>query len=199
LWPTTPGVNSTPLRGGCSRSAAACATTTGPPTPGPCTPPRTRPCDPCALPWAGLWAPRPQGIVGTPVATFSVLPSVTPGVCALLCAAGVAVGVVPALWRRCGPGTSLDPVAITNGVVACTLLGFLFGWHVHEKALLVPAMLSGYVQAPPWTPVCTTRWLPLVSAYYPRPLCPLSLTSRECSVTCRCFPPPPRVSPEPWH
>ncbi len=145
------------------------------------------------------WCAGPQGIVGTPVATFSALPSVTPGVCALLCAAGVAVGVVPALWRRCGPGTSLDPVAITNGVVACTLLGFLFGWHVHEKALLVPAMLSGYVQAPPWTPVCTTRWLPLVSAYYPRPLCPLSLTSRECSVTCRCFPPPPRVSPEPWH
>ncbi len=84
-----------------------------------------------------------QQVVRAPVATFSVLPSVTPLVCALLCLGAVAGLVVPALWRRVGPQGAVDPVAVTRAAAACTLAGFLFGWHVHEKALLVPAVLLG--------------------------------------------------------
>ena len=63
-------------------------------------------------------------------ADFAVLPSVSAGAVAAL----VLVAMAPALmrlWRRPRPSEFADAAAY-----AC-LCGFVFGYHVHEKAILM--------------------------------------------------------------
>ncbi|CAM9362372.1 unnamed protein product [Scytosiphon promiscuus] len=73
------------------------------------------------------------GLVRTEV--MAVLPPVPAGVCLLFSL----LACVPALvvaWRN------PSPQAFAWGTVHCSLSSFLLGFHVHEKALLVPAVVS---------------------------------------------------------
>jgi len=68
------------------------------------------------------------GLVGA--ADFAVLPAVSAGAAAALVLAAMAPALVR-LWRRPRPAEFADAAAY-----AC-LCGFVFGYHVHEKAILM--------------------------------------------------------------
>lgn len=82
----------------------------------------------------GLLESGPQAsMTGGLVQEFhhTVLPSVSPSV-TLLC---TALSLLPAvLWLFCRPHCS---VSFLRALVLCALSSFLFGWHVHEKAILI--------------------------------------------------------------
>ena len=84
-----------------------------------------------------------RGLVGDG-ATHAVLPSVRPPH-ALLAVVAANVPCLAALWRH--PRPALFPRALAF----CNLCGFMFGWHVHEKAILHATL--------PLALVCLTRWL----------------------------------------
>ncbi len=74
------------------------------------------------------------------VANFAVLPAVRPGATAALVLAAQAPALV-ALWRRPAPG------AFCHAVTYCLLTAFVFGFHVHEKAILTVSYSSeGHVK-----------------------------------------------------
>lgn len=73
-------------------------------------------------------------------AAFAVLPSVPPAVCALLTLAAMAP-VLYSVWRY--PDASL----FMSALVYCMLCAFLFGYHVHEKAILQVVLPLGLVAA----------------------------------------------------
>ncbi|XP_018007195.2 probable dolichyl pyrophosphate Glc1Man9GlcNAc2 alpha-1,3-glucosyltransferase [Hyalella azteca] len=62
---------------------------------------------------------------------FSVLPSPPPAAAFLLTAAAMAPGLVW-VWRR-----GRAPWSAVRGAVLCGFCSFMFGWHVHEKAILL--------------------------------------------------------------
>ncbi|KAF8065603.1 dolichyl pyrophosphate alpha-1 [Scenedesmus sp. PABB004] len=86
------------------------------------------------------------GVVG--VASFAVLPDVGPRACAALVAAALAPALV-ALWRA----APRDARAMLAPALAyANLCGFVFGYHVHEKAALaveLPLALAA-VRDPDW-------------------------------------------------
>ncbi|OQV11448.1 putative dolichyl pyrophosphate Glc1Man9GlcNAc2 alpha-1,3-glucosyltransferase [Hypsibius exemplaris] len=60
----------------------------------------------------------------------SVLPSISPGFTMAL----TVIGMLPALWYL---WTAKTGEKFIRGLTTCTLASFLFGWHVHEKAILL--------------------------------------------------------------
>ncbi|BES97479.1 Asparagine-linked glycosylation 8, alpha-1,3-glucosyltransferase homolog (S. cerevisiae) [Nesidiocoris tenuis] len=61
----------------------------------------------------------------------TVLPSVTPGITLLLTVASM----MPCLWKLWShPG---NPLHFVRSLIICAGCSFLFGWHVHEKAILI--------------------------------------------------------------
>ena len=72
------------------------------------------------------------------VQTFdhTVLPSITPGVTFAL----TGLAMVPVLLKLCTLKPSTSSVSLgrsfTRAIVLCGCTSFLFGWHVHEKAIL---------------------------------------------------------------
>lgn len=65
---------------------------------------------------------------------FSCLPNPSPLVCAFLTFAGALPVTVRLSTRR-------NSIALNRAVIATALATVLFGWHVHEKALLTPLLL----------------------------------------------------------
>jgi alpha-1,3-glucosyltransferase len=81
-----------------------------------------------------------RGLVGDASAAFAVLPSPSPPVVSLL----ILLAISPALkaiWQRPHPRVFLA------ALVWSTLAGFMFGWHVHEKAALVHVVLLALTAA----------------------------------------------------
>uniref|UniRef100_A0A146L9K9 Alpha-1,3-glucosyltransferase n=1 Tax=Lygus hesperus TaxID=30085 RepID=A0A146L9K9_LYGHE len=61
----------------------------------------------------------------------SVLPSITPPVTMLL----TVVSIMPCMWKLwTHPG---NPLHFLRSIIICASCSFLFGWHVHEKAILI--------------------------------------------------------------
>lgn len=60
-----------------------------------------------------------------------ILPSISPGTCLLL----TFLGIMPCCYKlwKC-PG---NPLHFIRCLVLCALTSFVFGWHVHEKAILL--------------------------------------------------------------
>uniref|UniRef100_A0A224XM76 Alpha-1,3-glucosyltransferase n=1 Tax=Panstrongylus lignarius TaxID=156445 RepID=A0A224XM76_9HEMI len=64
-------------------------------------------------------------------AVHSVLPTITPRITLIL----TVLTIIPCLiklWRSAG-----NPLHFVRALVLCTSSAFLFGWHVHEKAILM--------------------------------------------------------------
>ncbi|XP_014246209.1 probable dolichyl pyrophosphate Glc1Man9GlcNAc2 alpha-1,3-glucosyltransferase [Cimex lectularius] len=61
----------------------------------------------------------------------SVLPSITPWI-TMVC---TIVSIIPCLWKLwTNPG---NPLHFVRSLILCSGCAFLFGWHVHEKAILM--------------------------------------------------------------
>lgn len=71
-----------------------------------------------------------RGIIGAK-RPFSVLPNPTPFVCTAL----IIISITPCMLELARVPT---PKNLLRGVTICSLSAFLFGWHVHEKAILLP-------------------------------------------------------------
>lgn len=63
--------------------------------------------------------------------SHAVLPSVTP-LATMLCTAIALVPSVIKLWK-----TGNQALQFIRCLVLCALTSFLFGWHVHEKAIMM--------------------------------------------------------------
>ena len=63
-----------------------------------------------------------------------LLPAVRPAATFAVTAAAMAPALV-GLWRR-----PADAAALLRALLQCALCSFLFGWHVHEKAVLLAAV-----------------------------------------------------------
>jgi len=74
------------------------------------------------------------GLVG--VSGFGVLPNITPSITAALTLLACLPSLVP-LWRR----PSIP--ALLSSSLLCALSAFLFGWHVHEKAIMTALVPLG--------------------------------------------------------
>ncbi|KAJ2498936.1 glycosyl transferase [Coemansia sp. RSA 1972] len=74
---------------------------------------------------------------------FAILPNVTP----LFTFAATLVAMIPALLvlmrRRIGPEQ------LVQSLVLCALASFMFGWHVHEKAIILVAVPLGLLEMSP--------------------------------------------------
>lgn len=88
-------------------------------------------------PVAASGAALTGGLVGD--VSFAVLPNIAPWLAGMLTLAAM-VPVLVLLWRR--PSRSRFLFA----VVICALSSFVFGWHVHEKAVLVPLLPLTYAE-----------------------------------------------------
>lgn len=73
-------------------------------------------------------------------ASFAIVPSVSPLVCAVL-AFGMMTPVLYSVWKY--PDSSL----FMSALVYCMLCSFLFGYHVHEKAILQVILPLGLMAA----------------------------------------------------
>lgn len=99
-----------------------------------------------------------SGLVEAHAQQFSLLPEVPPRACALLTLAAM-LPLLVMLWRKRSDGTG---VVFLRAVSYASLASFMFGWHVHEKAILVTLV--------PLTFVATTshvdrqQWLLLLAA-----------------------------------
>ena len=79
---------------------------------------------------------------------MAILPSVGAGGCAVL----VVLSQAPLLfgvWRR------PDPTSFAPALAYCGLAAFLFGYHVHEKAILPPLLLLTSIEAPASNPIAS--------------------------------------------
>ncbi|XP_066902455.1 dolichyl pyrophosphate Glc1Man9GlcNAc2 alpha-1,3-glucosyltransferase isoform X2 [Halyomorpha halys] len=76
----------------------------------------------------------PQGVMTSGLVQeyeHYILPSIYPSVTAAL----VVISMMPCLWKLwVSPG---NPLHFVRAVILCTSCSFLFGWHVHEKAVLM--------------------------------------------------------------
>jgi alpha-1,3-glucosyltransferase len=88
---------------------------------------------------AGTTNTMTSGVLGR--IEYSVLPQITPAVCA-----GLTIGLMLPLVLRVALASPGLPARqrLTLGVTMATFTSFMFGWHVHEKAvlmILVPGLL----------------------------------------------------------
>ncbi|KAK8756441.1 hypothetical protein V5799_000873 [Amblyomma americanum] len=67
---------------------------------------------------------------------FELLPSVPPA-CTFILTAIFQMPALWGLWKR-----PQEPWLLVRALVLCSLSAFLFGWHVHEKAVLMPVLLA---------------------------------------------------------
>lgn len=120
--------------------------------------------------------------------THAVLPDVTPTASAMLALAGQ----LPALWAAWRlPGRSARRLVPLLAAV-CALSAFVFGWHVHEKALVTPlALLLASVPARPgpvpaavglFSSVCLVQLFPLLFEAMDQPLLLALWAGWECFV-----------------
>jgi alpha-1,3-glucosyltransferase len=77
-----------------------------------------------------------SGVVGD----FSLF--LLPRVTAAHCIALLAICLVPATWSLCRPGARGSTTALLQALIFMSLSSFMFGYHVHEKAVLVPLILQ---------------------------------------------------------
>lgn len=63
--------------------------------------------------------------------SHTVLPSVSP-LATMICTAIASTPAVIKLWK-----SGMQPIQFVRCLVICALTSFLFGWHVHEKAILM--------------------------------------------------------------
>ncbi|CAM9089867.1 unnamed protein product, partial [Ectocarpus fasciculatus] len=74
------------------------------------------------------------GVLGSATA-FAFLPSVSAGVCL----GAIVVAMAPALYAL---AKKPDPGVLIDAVLYCSMCSFMFGYHVHEKAVLIPMILA---------------------------------------------------------
>lgn len=67
---------------------------------------------------------------------FTLLPNVPP-LCTFILTALFQLPALWGLWKR-----PQEPWLLVRALVLCGLSAFLFGWHVHEKAILMPVLLA---------------------------------------------------------
>lgn len=67
---------------------------------------------------------------------FVLLPNVPPA-CTFILTAIFQMPALWGLWKR-----PQEPWLLVRALVLCSLSAFLFGWHVHEKAVLMPVLLA---------------------------------------------------------
>lgn len=100
-----------------------------------------------------------SGLVESHAQLFSVLPAVPPRVCAALTLLAM-LPLLVALWRR-RSSSDID-VVFVRALSYASLAAFMFGWHVHEKAILVAVVPLTFVAAATHTD--RQQWLLLSAA-----------------------------------
>lgn len=110
--------------------------------------------------FCGLNPPHTTITLGlTENATYSVLPNISPIVTFVLTGVFAAPCLVK-LWKF--PG---NPLHFVRCIVLCALTAFIFGWHVHEKAILM-AIVPLSVLAVIWQWEARIFFLLSVTGYY---------------------------------
>ena len=89
-----------------------------------------------------LQVPRESGLSPSSGLQGSFEPMVLPNVTAVMCMGLVVSAMLPALrqlWR------APSPQVLVRGAIYCSLCVFMLGYHVHEKAVLVPSVLTALI------------------------------------------------------
>jgi alpha-1,3-glucosyltransferase len=86
-----------------------------------------------------------SGLVEASAQQFSVLPDVSPRTCAILTALAM-LPLVASLVRQRAAAAHAG-VAFVRAIAYASLSAFMFGWHVHEKAILVALVPLTFVAA----------------------------------------------------
>jgi alpha-1,3-glucosyltransferase len=100
-----------------------------------------------------------SGLVESHAQQFSVLPDVSPRVCALLTLLAM-LPLLVALWRK-RSSANVNAVFL-RALSYASLAAFMFGWHVHEKAILVALVPLTFVTTA--SHVDRQQWLLLTAA-----------------------------------
>src|SRR5690348_3036429 len=89
--------------------------------------------------------PLVSGKTASAKSTFQMLPQITPQICASLMAVGVLIASSLILVRGKKKETSAEKCKdLLLAVGFSGITAFMFGWHVHEKAMLVFAIPMRY-------------------------------------------------------
>jgi alpha-1,3-glucosyltransferase len=114
------------------------------------------------------------GVLGS-TSTFVYMPSVNASVCLIITIAAMVPAVVSIIRTP-------EPKTFLFSMIYCSLCSFMFGYHVHEKAILIPCILSCLALASSGRSVLVQTCFFLLSSFSVLSLLPLFTGAAELPI-----------------